>query len=470
MPGRDRISVPVILLATAVGWGVAACGSDVATAPSATSRTAFGKGGGTAGVTVSALDPDTVPSDTTLVIRVLGSGFSAGDKVTWLLAGSATTKVTTTGPVTFVSSKELRATVTVAPDAQLTRYDVEVATTGGKKGIGVEMLDVVANMVLLPEPGWAVSSNAWLVTGTGVIYGRASSSAGGQSELRWVPSGGSWAVEELGVSGASFLNHANDDGYLVGITSGGAGLPDRYWVRTPTGTEIAFPAGQAPYRIGRSGTLIGYVANAGGTRSPAAWRREGAAWGPPIILPVTASWTNAWLNGINDRDDIAGRAEQGSTGQRPVVWRFDGVGWTTMTVVDTDAGSALRIGSSGIAGEHWPCLDSSGSACGSVAAFWAAPGAPRRLLAKVTNGGQTGIGGMNNANQIVGWAEVPSGRRGALGKHAMVWYSPGDPAPYDLGTLRSGWYSQAVGVNEHGVVVGFGIESSRKRAVVWRLP
>ena len=95
------------------GWlivaGPQACSPEAPTAPDdSVLLAARGSGGGgkaSTEIKISALDPDTVPADTVLSIRVLGSGFTAVSEVSWTLAGEATTEVTTSGPVTFVSSK-----------------------------------------------------------------------------------------------------------------------------------------------------------------------------------------------------------------------------------------------------------------------------------------------------------------------------------------------------------------------------
>ena len=123
---------------------LSSCASDTATAP-LTQGPAFAKGGGS-GPTVRAADPDTGVRNTTIDVRVLGSGFDNGSKATWALAGdtaNATTRITTNS-TRFMKSGELVANITIAADAPLALFDIVVVTTGGKKGIGIEQFTVKA--------------------------------------------------------------------------------------------------------------------------------------------------------------------------------------------------------------------------------------------------------------------------------------------------------------------------------------
>jgi hypothetical protein len=103
----------------------------------------FAKGGGS-GPTVRAADPDSGLRNTTIDVRVLGSGFDNGSKAIWAIDGDtafATTKITTHS-TRFVRSGELVANITIAADAPLALFDIVVVTAGGKKGIGIEKFAV----------------------------------------------------------------------------------------------------------------------------------------------------------------------------------------------------------------------------------------------------------------------------------------------------------------------------------------
>jgi hypothetical protein len=100
-----------------------------------------GKGGG--GPKVSETDPDSASQDTTLDVRVLGSGFEPGAVATFLLDGAATDSVRTNS-TRFVGARELVANITIAVDAIIDLYDVEVLLAGpGRRGIGADLFAVV---------------------------------------------------------------------------------------------------------------------------------------------------------------------------------------------------------------------------------------------------------------------------------------------------------------------------------------
>jgi hypothetical protein len=100
----------------------------------------LGRGGG-GKPQVDATDPSEAPQDTTLEVRVLGSGFDDGSEARMLLAGQATEKVRTNS-TRFESETELVANITIAIDAEVALYDVEVTTSRRRKGIGTELFAV----------------------------------------------------------------------------------------------------------------------------------------------------------------------------------------------------------------------------------------------------------------------------------------------------------------------------------------
>lgn len=91
--------------------------------------------------TVTSTDPTAAPQDTTLDIKVNGSGFDRGSWVDLALSGELSPKVTTNS-TRYVNSKQLIANVTIAADAATGTYDVIVTTSSRKTGIGTEMFEV----------------------------------------------------------------------------------------------------------------------------------------------------------------------------------------------------------------------------------------------------------------------------------------------------------------------------------------
>jgi hypothetical protein len=86
--------------------------------------------------------PGTEQGTIDLQVRVLGSGFEAPARVRFLLNGDPT-GIGTSAEAVFVSDKELVTTITVAEDATVALWDVEVELLGkGRKGIGIELFAV----------------------------------------------------------------------------------------------------------------------------------------------------------------------------------------------------------------------------------------------------------------------------------------------------------------------------------------
>jgi hypothetical protein len=137
---RQRRSLIVALVAGILAATTTlACHDQAATGPEVTG-VQFAKPGPT-DPEVTATDPPSAPQDTTLDIEVSGSGFDDGSTVELTLAGTPTEKVRTNS-TRYRNSRKLIANVTIAADAEVDLYDVEVTTLRGKRGIGTEMFEV----------------------------------------------------------------------------------------------------------------------------------------------------------------------------------------------------------------------------------------------------------------------------------------------------------------------------------------
>jgi hypothetical protein len=100
---------------------------------------------GSTGPTVAAFDPKMGAQGTTLDLFVTGTGYDQSSGVNLLLKGKTTPKVRTNF-TTYLSPTDLVANVTIAGDATIADYDVQVANAGGKKGIGIEKFAVVCSL------------------------------------------------------------------------------------------------------------------------------------------------------------------------------------------------------------------------------------------------------------------------------------------------------------------------------------
>src|SRR6185369_8205928 len=106
------------LLSATLAAAVLSCSTESIDTPRVISvgRANAAKGGGTTGPSVSSANPAYGDEGTTVDVHVLGSGFATGAQATWLLNGIADPAHVRTNKTTFVSSTELVANITIAPD------------------------------------------------------------------------------------------------------------------------------------------------------------------------------------------------------------------------------------------------------------------------------------------------------------------------------------------------------------------
>ncbi len=442
-----------------------ACGSEPPTSPDGPALAKGTAGGGPkTSITVTAADPDTVPIGTTLAVRILGSGFGSDATVEYALAGMTTTKVTATS-VSFISSTELLTTTTVAADAPLSGYDIAV-TSGGKRGIGVQQLTVVAEEIVLPQPG-GVRSSASDVNDDGIIVGAMFDAADNLYPLRWTPDGaGGWRAEIIGTAGRSAIAINNAGEILLRQHDGTTWWS---WVRRSDGTEYSLGAWAYGLDIADDGTIIGMVGDGSATPSTwGAWARSGpSSWGPFTPLPL-GGYVAPTLTMISASGEwIAGRVGKTADPMEwAVVWRRVGGLWTGPILVDADPGAALAINSQGkIAGATWPCSDFT---CTSLPVRWPGAGGSKEFLESDGSAvnGYGFVHGMNEAGDVVGrgYQRVSSKGRGSLQEVPALWLR---------GTTRVislGRPAEAHAINNRGVVVGRNDSWPHHRAIAWRVP
>lgn len=198
--------------------------SDRPTGPDASILAAKGGGGG--GPKVTGVDPNSAPQGTTLDIRVIGSGFEDGSVVTLLLAGKSTPKIRTIS-TTFGDENNLTAKVTIAVDAEIALYDIEVTPPRGRV-VGVVWIDddftdraalwSGGGVELLPllNPTHELSQ-AYGINDAGQISGQSYTRSGETARaVRWEANG---SVTDLGVLpdyNSSIGWAINDLGWVAG--------------------------------------------------------------------------------------------------------------------------------------------------------------------------------------------------------------------------------------------------------------
>ena len=334
--------------------------------------------------TVTSVDPTEAQQGTTLDVRVLGSNYDQGSTVDFARAGVVDAKVHINS-TSFVSTTELVANVSIAPDATPVSYDVVVTRSNGKKGIGTEKFAVVVPVELLSAPAGGsavngVSDNGLMVghiaatcefPGAPVLWtqlgeltalpplpgtcggvARDINSAGvavgsvyigsSASSVRWVPSAGSYRAEELprlangSIAGAWAINEA---GMVAGASVASV------WSPGATGWQLLERPSGATSCLGSIGiNNLGAVAGRctiAGTGRAAYWASPTAS---PVLLPLPGGATDVYVRAINDAGVIVGWTSV-STGKNKFVnratrWVPAGGSWTAEFLADYGLGSS----------------------------------------------------------------------------------------------------------------------------------
>ena len=343
-------------------------------------------------------------------MHVLGSGFTAGAQVTWLLNGVADSHVRTNS-TSVVSSSEIVANITIASDAQLAFWDVQVALSNGKNGVGSDLFEVTSARI----------------AGSGTTGGDA------------------------------YVYDISEQGQLVGyaatafVYDDGAGMVD-------------LGSGQ-----GRAIDPLGMVAGGFSSLGPTAWIRQSASSWLPQQMPqlphsVGATFTAAArapdgsliAAGLDDSSDVPCCTTDGAN--RPVVWRLVDGTWTAPQRYALPAG-AVRGSATGINGLGQMVGSVDGQLSGAV---WDDSNSPIRLdglpLA-INAAGTIVVGRRASQNQSVPvyWWRDPA-------THA--WHTTGVPLP-SVGSGKC--HGSANDVNSAGIVVGASCSGNGQQATIWHL-
>ena len=345
---------------------------------------------GTSGPTVKSTDPTAGARNSTLDVRVLGTGYDRGSRAVWALNGDtalATTKVKTNS-TRYVSPKELVANLTIAADASLDQYDVVAVTSSGKKGIGIELFTVTIEIIDL---GAGDGSSATAVNDNNLIVGRGGSSGA----FVWQDG----VVTVLGVLPGYSAVQAEDinaNGFIVGTSSGASGCRGVLW--TP---------------------------------------KVGGGYNPPLDLG-TLGGTCSEATAINDAGVIAGDSKiSGNLVSHAVFWDANRQIHDIHTVQGGESFTA-GISSLGEVVGQW-------NGPTSQQAFKYTPSTGMVRFPGI--GGPQGVAiDINSSGQFVGWSEPSPGQP----LHATLWAGT---SVTDMGTL-GGLGSVAAAVTDGGFAVG----------------
>jgi probable HAF family extracellular repeat protein len=414
-------------------------------------------------LSVTATSPSQATLDTTLDVKVSGSGFDAGSQAQWLLSGNSDPRVRTNSTL-FVSSTSLVANITIAKDAIPSSYDVAVTTTTGKKGIGTELFTVLAMQEMSSPAG---SSNAWSAAANGDVVGaRAGGCNSSMLPVIWPAAGAPVDLPLIAPWCNGIANFVNSSGVMVGRLNLGTNstVPVR-WL--PNGSDYSvepmglLPDGSSPDLMGMndSGYVVANHNGSPGSR-PYWWSRD-SGWLP--IATVTGA-SDCYANAINTVGEISGSCAISGV-LTAVFWssrfaiptllprlpgstlRFTAMGLNNLGVVVGDGYSFAKSGQATYTGARW-------TRTGSTWSIETLPG---------LSAGGSQPKSVNDAGWIVGTGWVGSDKN-----HAFV-IAPGQPIR-DLGSLGTeSWVmGMSPGSAGPGFVVGVSSVGTVKRATLWR--
>jgi probable HAF family extracellular repeat protein len=417
--------------------------------------------------TVTATDPASGPQDSTLNVRVLGSGYDQGSRADFALAGVVDPTKVKTNSTLFVSSKELVANITIAQDATVALYDVIVTTAKGKKGIGTERFFVRAVNDIGTLGGG--TSTARGVNGSGTIIGFATNASGLSRPFIWTEVGG---MKDLGTL-PGFTKGAAHAVSATGVVVGSSGdrAPTR-WVPGAAGSwsvqylgSLGGTYGYA-FDVNDQGTIVGYADNSAGSTRAFRWTEATGM----VSLALLSGAISSRALGLNADGTIVGTTNVSSGAQVPVVWASDGGVHALQLCPGLAMGDGQDVNDAGVvvgtcfAGGGGPALPVRWDPDPSNPGGWLAPVSLGSL------GGSSGRAyGINNAGQVVGISDV-NGQK----THAFFW----DAARgiRDLGALLPNGLGAAMRIGDPSVgvpqlIVGVSYTSAGKgHAVWWRQP
>lgn len=414
------------------------------------------------GPTVKAAIPDSATVDTTLNVRVLGSGFDQGSRANWALKGVPSAKVVTNS-TQFVSSTELVANITIARDASIGSYDVIVTTSAGKGGIGTELFAITLKAIDLGTLG-GTYARAYAINNSGQIVGVSSPSDGAPSRATYWEkvSSTKWSIRQLDAAPGETQSGAagiNDAGVIAGWTynQGSDGIAQGDPVRW-------LSHGSAPENLGSAGSEAGGINLAGLILMKMAvdGTSRGFLWDNGVITDL------GHLGGvqsqgfrINSAGDIVGYSRvipfpDGRT--RAVVWKAGVIRELPLLPGGTHDAFAYNINDAGV------IVGLSPTAAGQPHAVrWVPDGSkPSGYRIEDLGLGYSVARAINRYGEIVGEYNKGGSWR------AFYWHP--ERGKIDLPPLRPATDAQALGINDAREVIGSGYPrstSSSMHAIVW---
>jgi hypothetical protein len=390
------------------------------------------KPAGVGAVKVDATDPPAAEQETTLDVRILGSGFDNGSKASWLLAGEVKPNQVKTNSTKFLSSTELEANITIALDATVALWDVEVMTIRGKKGIGIECFEVKEKT----PPGQVVFDDY-----TPVELGTLGNNPR-KSSSRALDVSDPIPGDVLLVTGTSQKDDRSDEVPVIWTVSG-TGTDVVVDGPTPLPLPGSFFSGRAGRMSSDDRYIVGWIfkdeyVNGEPLARAARWEFDNGApvTFEPLVGPDDVHGGDDFLasagRGVNQDGDVVGNSSAG----HPVEWDLDGDG-----TIDFHAPKIATV---------WDGIS----------------GQPTPLLSPL--GGQSIAYGINNQGYVVGTGMEPVyfNPSGELERHAILWLLDGIPCDLGATGVRSEAYN-LTDMDGEGSFIVTGTWDSR--GTVWKV-
>jgi probable HAF family extracellular repeat protein len=457
--------------------------------------------------TITSVVPDSSPRGVTLNMTVNGTHFTQGSEVTLERQGVSAAGIRTNSTA-FVSPRQLIANITIDTMADTGKYDVAVTSTGGRKGVGIELFAVEYTISELGILG-GTWSEAHAVNDRGEIVGASCTQTCLSTAFYWSEETGQVDLGGLPGYSRSGAYAINSRGQVFGVVEcwfGDAQCDGVFrramvrWDKTDEGWSIAPLEGCSvamPLADGSERFLINDNDECVQRRSFSLVVQtiSGTSVVSETILPSPYADGSDVANAINDAPMVAGYSsevlerlspESARLGHaQPVVWyrRTNGAwayvllgipdndlrAWAT-DLGNPDAGGRVRVvgfsedWSSGLRNRNviravrWT-LQSDGAGGWEVAATEVLESARRGWRA-----GHAWPASVNDAGDVVGTA-------GAFLAEGSPVKWPIESGIQMLPVGKGGIQGRALDINNHGWIVGsiWDNSSNCTRASAWRL-